>query len=707
MARSALKQDAVPPSVSKTVAAQDIMPKPSDVPATDSAYFNKTNTGSSKPQIKESAGATGIRDDCLNIERAPARRIDWTPPKQKVPIVIDSDNSNMTAVQPDDEELAGSGSFTKVLEAFKCNDATHTETESRPDDDGSVLRKRKLIDAVSTRPGKTPDDVGQPVATTKKKAATKKKPRTITGLATAAYKLATQPEPEPESNQTVVGGSTATGELEKPKAAKPRKRAPRKPKKAVPPKPILLSPSAALRQVADQDFLFGTSSQLAQDHSPRFLGDLATAMKNSNEIDYAPLSTPINSDAIEPPEARRSLWDAAARDEDGDLFDLGVQELARRSQTLPPPVKEADPFGYVKEAGAAADDPFLNISDALQPPSTCDNEATTVTGFSSPPLVPTEVRSLPCSQDTGPTPRATEVTEVPESTPRPSFDLYTDAQLAKAVSSYGFKNVRQRAARVALLEKCWQGKNQVSSVPGARAASTLRSATTQSPVRKSATKSPLKTPARPESSLASASQPQEPPPSAQPMSPPKRPRGRPRKTAVPTPSLAESVSICAAALAPSTPKRGRPRTSKFAVEIPDSDSDDCELDGVTASTCSVPDETFSPSQGVDLSLSMEEDTELSISISACDKPSSFEYISKAITTAPRSKDVNNPSWHEKILMYDPIVLEDLTAWLNCGPLTKAGYDDEVSSGEVKKWCESRSICCLWKVNLRGKERKRY
>jgi hypothetical protein len=60
-----------------------------------------------------------------------------------------------------------------------------------------------------------------------------------------------------------------------------------------------------------------------------------------------------------------------------------------------------------------------------------------------------------------------------------------------------------------------------------------------------------------------------------------------------------------------------------------------------------------------------------------------------------------------MLMYDPVVLEDLTSWLNAGQLDRVGYDDEVSAGDVKKWCESKSICCLWKVNLQGKERKRF
>ncbi|OAA62161.1 AT hook, DNA-binding protein [Cordyceps fumosorosea ARSEF 2679] len=607
--------------------------------------------------------------------------------------------------QLDPEATERSGALSKVLEAFKCDNVSTSTSIARSDEDGSIFRKRKLIEAVSTNSEQSHSVAAKPV-NTKKKPAPKKKPRTITGLATAAYKLASQPDPgtdeETRTRSSKAQASDAAADTEnnapKKTARKRTTKAPQKrKKKEAPPKRMLLSPSAALRQVANQDFLFGTSSQLAQEQSPRFLRDLATAMKNSNETDYITLSTPINSDAIEPPEAKRSLWDAAARDEAGDLFDLGIQELAQTSQDLPVPQAEADPFGYFKEASPPEDDSFLTLSDALKPPKSPKLPR------ASPPAA--KQRIALSSQDTQLTPAAPISPDLPS---RPKFELFTDAQLASAVSSYGFKNIRQRGARIALLEKCWQGKNQTGAVSGARSASTLAGPSVRSPGKSGQARSPAKTPARPESSLASASQPQEPPPSAQqPMSPPKRPRGRPRNSPAPTPSLTETVARCAATvlhpgstiLVPSTPKR-KARSSKVVVEIPDSESDADELETLSDSPSSVPDETFSPSQAVDLSLSMDDDAELSMAVLACDKPASFEYITKAVTSAPRCKDVNNPSWYEKILMYDPIILEDLTAWLNCGPLTTAGYDDEVSSGEVKKWCESKSICCLWKVQHR-------
>jgi hypothetical protein len=108
-----------------------------------------------------------------------------------------------------------------------------------------------------------------------------------------------------------------------------------------------------------------------------------------------------------------------------------------------------------------------------------------------------------------------------------------------------------------------------------------------------------------------------------------------------------------------------------------------------------------------MDLSITDDTETSLLASpTTQQVSLFRYITQAVVGAPRSADPANPSWHEKMLMYDPVILEDLTAWLNAGQLDRVGYEGEVAPGDVKRWCESRSVCCLWRVNLRGKERKR-
>jgi hypothetical protein len=79
-------------------------------------------------------------------------------------------------------------------------------------------------------------------------------------------------------------------------------------------------------------------------------------------------------------------------------------------------------------------------------------------------------------------------------------------------------------------------------------------------------------------------------------------------------------------------------------------------------------------------------------------------ITRAIAASSRSVSVSssdNLTWHEQILLYDPIVLEDLTAWLN------ANADvDAVTLPQVKSWCVAMGVCCLRRENLKGEVRRR-
>ncbi|KAG9582887.1 hypothetical protein KCU77_g9706, partial [Aureobasidium melanogenum] len=60
-------------------------------------------------------------------------------------------------------------------------------------------------------------------------------------------------------------------------------------------------------------------------------------------------------------------------------------------------------------------------------------------------------------------------------------------------------------------------------------------------------------------------------------------------------------------------------------------------------------------------------------------PTLFPKITRTVRSIPPSQDHKNPTWHEKILLYDPIVLEDLTLWLNA-----QGVRIEVSVPKVVK-----------------------
>lgn len=613
----------------------------------------------------------------LNLEMADTRRLDWTPAKAnsaKVVIDVDGEPPQASGTYTDDE--GSIKNLGQVLQAFKH------KTDSPPED---VLGKRKLVEcapivlaAATKEASKSPP---------KKKVSKKKKPLTITELATAAYRVPSPPATaaaEAAETPTEADTNTAKAAGAKPKP-KPRKRA-SKAKKPQPPKQVLLSPTTALQQVNRQDVLFGTSSQLAGEHSPSFLRDLAAAMRQSNVVG----TTPINSDAIEPPPERQPLWEAAARDDDGGLFDLDIIEMKEAPLELPVQAEASNPFGYGPSAAAEAEDSFVELSDMLEEPSPP----------SSPPKPPQPTQS-PAKPKPSPI-KATDATPASTQASQPNYRLYSDAQLSNAISSFGFRSVKTRNAQIALLEKCWQSRASTQS-QGVSSSRLMSSSAAYLNPSTPARMRPLTA-----SQASDVSLPEnEPPPSAQPVSPEKRPRGRPRKTPV-TVSKQPKAKKSTVAEAPATPV---PVAGPAVIEIPDSESENDLNSSPLASQVPESEADLEPEPpqltAADMSFEVDEDTLAAMNLPPSTQDGAvFEYITSAIRALPPSKDPNNPSWHEKIVMYDPIVIEELASWLNTGALTKLGWDDEVKGSDVKRWCESKSICCVWKVNVRGVERKR-
>ncbi|KAK1829518.1 hypothetical protein QBC39DRAFT_427199 [Podospora conica] len=286
--------------------------------------------------------------------------------------------------------------------------------------------------------------------------------------------------------------------------------------------------------------------------------------------------------------------------------------------------------------------------------------------------------------------------------PPPKYELFTDAQLMKEIASYGFKVVKKRTAMIELLQQCWAQKHK-TAVPAPNATATANPAS----VPASAAAPPTRPRGRPKKAVAAT----EAVDTVEPAQPAKKPRGRPRKDATAaSPSKAATTKTTTSSRAakpaatvapktmepsvPATPKR-RKAAAKGVVEI--LDSDDSDSDPFASSPLMSPerreDVFSSPARG-DLELSITEDTEMSLMVGSptMREMEVFDYITKAVKTEPPTRDVREPSWHEKMLMYDPVILEDLAAWLNSGQLDRVGYDGEVAASEVKSWCESKSIC---------------
>ncbi|KLU90926.1 structure-specific endonuclease subunit SLX4 [Magnaporthiopsis poae ATCC 64411] len=766
--------------------------------------------------------------EVICLEPALPRRSDWTPPRETA---AQQPQSGSPVDTQGASTIGPRGVFETLQDTFACPLAQTLSRSHSPEKDVppvAVLKKRKAIQLIGpSREASASKDTSP----TKFKAP-KKKPRTITELATAAYvapasngasetakpdSILNYLEPE-QSGEHVLQHGHPVSRPRKPDRKRKGKQGRRQ---------LLLSPISAMDQSARQDFVFGTSSQLAQEQSPTFLKELHQALRASNEL----LEDPFASPPVAEPGKGRKLWAAGARGEDGDVVDVEVIDLLDSPAFPEDPMaivmaemqkSPSDRLGKEKTKTAPAIDIESSASDSeseqftAPAPNTQSNNIyfATQRPSSSPQLAPEPPASKPHMTQTivldegagdyelpPSNQEAQQIQQLQQQTrkntqttaPRPNFELMTDVQLASQVAKYGFKAIKRRTAMVALLEQCWVSKTGgVATAAGSGASMSTTASMARSGSKESAsravTKSPVKKPrgrptkdgptpaaapdlvsdatipvkprGRPKKTAATASSPKprgRPKKTDSPEGSPK-PRGRPKKTGSPegspkprgrakkagsperspksrgrtkktaspersprpwgrtkknsssattktkTKATSTSRSPSPFAARARTPTRGKKTATQSAIEIADSDGEG----GLSISSRSSPERIFSSPGAVDLSISEDVDMSLAASPRTTSRQSEvFGFIAKAVTTAPRSDDPANPSWHEKMLMYDPIVLEDLAAWLNSGQLDRVGFDGEVSSEEVKMWCESKSICCLWRMNLRGKERKRY
>lgn len=676
---------------------------------------------SNSKQLKSTIASTDNLD--FGLVEAVSRRTAWTPPpansmalETPTPIgveagIIDSFESEEKA--KGFKDLFGSFGFTTSA-------ANPTEKSSS---DGAGTRKRKLIELVKTNVSEA-----ETVAAVPKPKAPKKKARTITEQATSAYREeAEEPPVEPAPLLQYFSYKSATDTNDgfkiplKPRSKSPVK-GPKKSKKGSAQAPILLSPESALKQVVTQDFVFGTSSQLAREESPTFLRDLHRALQVSNQVEDDPFAdifdelsspAPVSGRGKALASNKRTLWSAGARDTSGDLLDVEMLDMvdspavakmlqasATQASVASMPIQddewpdiddltELTASSSVEKAPPTKAGPVEAAirAELLKTPPKSSNQQ------SKPSKPPNSRKTVNASQPN----QASRAPPPPPATqPQcPDYESYTTIQLAREVASYRFKPVKSRDSMITLLERCWEGKNRV-------ALGTL------------GTNLLLKSPGKaPSSSMG-------PPPSSQARSP-KKPLGRPKKNSTASAEVSPAKSQTKAKAgrprksdtiefleldsdAPlsqiRTPKKSQKKPKKPVEEISDSD---------TPMTPSPPRRLASQLGKSPLPLrpSTTADEEGGDLTFASSQVSLFSHITKAVTSFPPSTDPSKPNWQEKILLYDPIVLEDLTLWLNTGALDKVGWDGEVDPKEVKKWCESKSVCCLWKENLRGGPRSRY
>ena len=653
----------------------------------------------SKKNVSDEVDPFAISLD-FGLAEAVKRRVNWTPPHHtaataslSTPVSVDLSDGGLTTGGWSLESEEKSKGFQDLLSSFGFSKLDGNTCEKYVPD-GAGTKKRKLIELVKTN---VATSTGEPVAKAK---APKKKPRTITAQATSAYieeeeeSAASAPLLQYFSFET-TNRITSDGFKIPPR---PRSKSPVKVGKGTAKAPILLSPDSALKNLANQDFVFGTSSQLARDESPTFLREVHAAMQASNEVDdddpFGSSPAPFKGKSGALSRMKRNLWSAAARDGSGQLLDVEMVDLVNTPEAtrhFHTAVQRDDS----RDCHQEDDEPKHDIEENLELPNAesiiedspkpvgpaeptirlelLNSPSNSTKSAKSPAKSSTQSKVAPPSSAVLPASKATKPGKA-KALEKPEFAAYTMAQLMKEVASYHFKPVKGRDQMIALLEKCWEGKQRMA----------LGTLAINLPPIAFPTKGAKLANKAPTSSQSQAVS-------------PKRPRGRPKKdqSVSPTPKRRTKTASMANALSRA---RKAQKKAEAVDEISDSDTPPSPHRRHAS-------QIRTPPLPLQLSSSGSIDSrELS---PASSQVRLFKYITTAVKNAPPSKDSTNPSWHEKILLYDPIVLEDLTVWLNTGALEKAGWDGEVDPKEVKKWCESKSICCLWKENLRGGTRSRY
>lgn len=485
-------------------------------------------------------------------------------------------------------------------------------------------------------------------------------------------------------------------------------------KSAAKPKPLaekLLSPGSALMRMSKQDILFGTSSQLALEESPTLVRQIQQAMKESEQDAESSFHQLLNSPPrwprLERAAGKRGLWDASARDVEGGLLeqmeDVYIPEFDR-TQDFPLLMDGTN------DAPDDAPDAFIDIDDIQ--------------------IVP----AVFISSDLPTPPRATSQNfqTVPNAHSRVSGHVMNDV-VFEDIDDYDFQP---------------PPSNQNAKSPDSFAdiddllppplqSSTFMPLKPRPPAADPVTGSPKKCRGRapkPSSSISAAAVSQAAPPKTKAAKPKAQPKSLDEQPATPPKASSRFVDIdeildsedeAMQALSPSPPRIRKLTDSQPLPLFSVSPTNAKKTKAATADPTVVQVHRI-PSTNLEWNNL---------------KPSVFASITAHIRGQPPTIDPSRPSWHEKMLMYDPIVLEDLTSHLNTSTrirswrratkaqtkawnkeMKKTGgpeafvrdAEDEVLAIErdleawmVREWCESLSVCCIYGDRKTGGARKGY
>jgi hypothetical protein len=676
-----------------------------------------------------------MKDRELHLDEALRRRMDWTPPRDTSPktgLTMGNEGDTQKSSAP-----AAVGGFDNLVSNYNYSGAA-SAVHAMPPTVGRGPTKRRRIELVD--PLLQPYQVYQADSNgesstqatdsstsgpkSKKKSRGPKRFTTLTARMTAQY----------TSNNANDDGS-ASEELPATRKTIPKRRS----KGRTTEEEVLftvLSPEAVFKSLENQDLVFGTCSQLEREDSPQTLTEMQQAIRASENLAFGGNSHPATAKAaskgsVSYQPGTRNLWKSAARSTEGSLVQAqGVEG-----------VKLANPAEASKELNSKTkrslnwedNDDWFELDYGISKPSPkqktpLDNTKSAAVPAPSEPLEP-PVQADEAVAKTNPN-------QEPDSQqPQiPHYSGFTDAELTKQIAAFGFKSVRGRKKMIELLQKCWESKHgngrktttlvQSQSQPssqidnGSRLSNSAQSQSqglapqldTQKTTTRPKDQTKKKTASAPAPSASSCSE----------------------QMDTPTKNL---VSINSKKVSKDTNTSSQALTSSFidVEEIQDSEDETApspsqiqkryrkilstasdlapepSLEIQTKEMATSPTKRKAVTSKSKVTTKPSSSTPAKSDKSALSKRSSLPDLASQITKAVRSQHLlsplssssgsrSRPTWHEKILMYDPVILEDFTTWLNIEGLGLVGEDREVHAAAAREWCENKGICCGWKNN---------
>lgn len=407
-----------------------------------------------------------------------------------------------------------------------------------------------------------------------------------------------------------------------------------------------------MKSADEQELIFGTSSQLAREESPTCLRDIQQAIINSQKMFEENVMSPTGNTTPKlscnlpqragpkPLVGSKNLWSVASRDLDGSLLAVDVIDLI---DTPGQPKKK--PLPSVSEPGTTSDMEGTKGCAAEAGPSKALPSDTEVLPTPSKPLQskqtdPSLEQLIPRSlaEASLRNRRQSRSPVKKQKILKDSGVPLQDPTVKERPNYQGFTDADLRKEIASFGFKAIKKRNEMIALLERCWDSQARIALqTLQPNMKAvnavASREDQPTQTKPSKRKGKQKEPTTAVPDSNITAPAPKPRGRPRKTPIsPRPSLPEPAPV------------------------------PC-LEPPISSTVS----------------SLE--------------PDIYAKITNAINAAPATHSATHPTFRERMLLYDPIVLEDLTVWLNTEGLGMVGTDEEVGIGVVKEWCQRESVCC--------------